>query len=62
MLVTHDVTEAVVLGDRVVLIEDGIVRLELEIDLPRPRRRGSPKVAALEAKVLRYLLGDGRGS
>ena len=59
VLVTHDVTEAIVLGDRVVLIEDGIIKLELEIDLPRPRRRGSPEVAALEEKILRHLLSDG---
>ncbi len=38
VLVTHDVTEAIILGDRVVLVEDGIVKLELEVDLPRPRR------------------------
>lgn len=59
VLVTHDVTEAIVLGDRVVLIEDGIIKLELEIDLPRPRRRGSPEVAVLEEKILRHLLSDG---
>ena len=59
VLVTHDVTEAIVLGDRVVLIEDGIIKLELKIDLPRPRRRGSPQVAALEEKILRYLFSDG---
>jgi sulfonate transport system ATP-binding protein len=59
VLVTHDVTEAIVLGDRVVLIEDGIVKLELNVDLPRPRRRGSPEIAALEEKVLRHLFSDG---
>jgi sulfonate transport system ATP-binding protein len=57
-LVTHDVTEAIVLGDRVALIEDGIVKLELNVDLPRPRRRGTPEVAALENKILRYLFND----
>jgi sulfonate transport system ATP-binding protein len=59
VLVTHDVTEAIVLGDRVVLIEDGIVKLELDVDLPRPRRRGTPGVAALEEKILRHLFSDG---
>jgi sulfonate transport system ATP-binding protein len=59
VLVTHDVTEAIVLGDRVVLIEDGIVKLELEVDLPRPRRRGTQEVAALEDKILRHLFSDG---
>lgn len=59
VLVTHDVTEAIMLGDRVVLIEDGIVKLEVDVDLPRPRRRGSPQVAALEERILRHLLNDG---
>ena len=59
VLVTHDVTEAIILGDRVALIEDGIVKLHLEIDLPRPRRRGSPSVAALEEMILRHLFDDG---
>jgi sulfonate transport system ATP-binding protein len=58
VLVTHDVTEAIVLGDRVVLIEDGIVKLEFNVDLPRPRRRGTLEVAALENKILRYLFND----
>ena len=49
VLVTHDVTEAIILGDSVVLIEDGIVKLDLEVDLPgrggaaRPRLRPSKK-------------------
>jgi sulfonate transport system ATP-binding protein len=58
VLVTHDVTEAVMLGDRVVLIEDGIVKLEAEIPLARPRRRGSLKVVELEEGILRHLLAD----
>ncbi len=58
LLVTHDVTESIILGDRVVLIEEGVIRLELEIDLPRPRHRGSPEVAALEAQILGELFRD----
>lgn len=59
VLVTHDVTEAIVLGDRVILIEDGLIKLEIDVDLPRPRRRGTPEVAALEEKILRHLFSDG---
>jgi sulfonate transport system ATP-binding protein len=59
VLVTHDVTEAVMLGDRVVLIEDGIVKLEVDVPIARPRQRGSPQVAALEERILRYLFADG---
>jgi len=58
LLVTHDVTEAVMLGDRVVLIEEGVIRLELAVDLPRPRRRGSLEVARLESRLLAELFRD----
>ena len=52
LLVTHDVSEAVAMADRVLLIEEGNVGLDLIVDLPRPRRRGSAKLAELEAEVL----------
>ena len=58
VLVTHDVAEAVALADRVVLIEEGVVRLDLAVPLPRPRRRGTPEAAALEARILGHLLRD----
>lgn len=56
LLVTHDVAEAVAVADRVILIEDGEVGLDLLVDLPRPRPRGSPALAALEAQVLHRVL------
>jgi sulfonate transport system ATP-binding protein len=56
LLVTHDVQEAVALADRVVLIEDGVIALDLEIDLPRPRHRGDPRFAALEERLLDRVL------
>jgi sulfonate transport system ATP-binding protein len=58
VLVTHDVTEAVALADRVVLLEAGVVALDLPIDLPRGGRRGSAAAAALEARLLDHLLRD----
>lgn len=39
LLVTHDVTEAVRLADRVIVIDNGQVTLDQVIDLPRPRQR-----------------------
>jgi sulfonate transport system ATP-binding protein len=59
LLVTHDVAEAVALADRVVVLEEGRVTLDLRIDLPRPRLRGDAEVAALEERVLRAILGSG---
>jgi len=58
VLVTHDVSEAVALADRVVLVEEGEVRLDLPVPLSRPRRRGTPEAAALEARILAHLLRE----
>jgi sulfonate transport system ATP-binding protein len=56
LLVTHDVQEAVALADRVVLIEDGVIALDVRVDLPRPRSRGDAAFAALEERVLERVL------
>jgi sulfonate transport system ATP-binding protein len=58
IMVTHDVAEAVTLADRVLMIEDGKVGLDHRVDLPRPRQRGSPELAALEGRILRELFGN----
>ncbi|OEC38307.1 aliphatic sulfonates ABC transporter ATP-binding protein [Pseudomonas sp. 1D4] len=58
LLVTHDVNEAVAIADRVILIEDGAIGLDLTVDLPRPRTRGSALLAALEAQVLERVLSQ----
>jgi sulfonate transport system ATP-binding protein len=55
LLVTHDVSEAVALADRVLLIEDGRVALDERIPLPRPRQHG-PAFAALEQRLLERVL------
>jgi sulfonate transport system ATP-binding protein len=56
VLVTHDVQEAVVLADRILLVEDGRVALDLRVDLSRPRQRGSAAFGALERQVLDRVL------
>jgi sulfonate transport system ATP-binding protein len=56
VLVTHDVQEAVALADRVILIDEGRITLDLRIDLPRPRVRGSAACAALEQRILGQVL------
>ena len=57
LLVTHDVAEAVTLADRILLLEDGAVALDLDVALPRPRLRGSPEFGRLEETILDRLLG-----
>ena len=56
MLVTHDVSEAVALADRVVLIEAGRITLDERIDLPRPRARGTAAFADFEGRILARIM------
>jgi sulfonate transport system ATP-binding protein len=56
ILVTHDVSEAVALADRVLVIEDGRIAHDIDVHIPRPRRRGSAELAALEGAILKNLL------
>ena len=62
LMVTHDVDEAVLLSDRVVMMTNGpsaTIGQILDVDLPRPRERLSlasqPHYMALRAEVLRFL-------
>ena len=57
VLVTHDVAEAAALADRILLIEDGGIAMDLTVDLPRPRRAGAA-LAEVEAQVLGRLLAQ----
>jgi sulfonate transport system ATP-binding protein len=60
LLVTHDVAEAITLADRIVLLEDGGVAIDLDVALPRPRLRGSLEFGRLEETILDRLLGPAR--
>jgi NitT/TauT family transport system ATP-binding protein len=53
LFVTHDVREAVRLGDRIVLLSSrpGRVAEIFEVDIDRPRRIDAPEVALLAAQV-----------
>lgn len=62
VLVTHDVAEALALADRVVMIEDGAIALDISVTLPRPRRRGSVDLALLEERILGQLLQRDRAT
>ena len=62
LLVTHDVQEAVALGDRILLIEQGRVALDQAVPLDRPRARASAAFAALEDRVLKRVLAGGPGA
>lgn len=55
IIVTHDVEEAVYLGDRVVVMEPkpGRIKTVLDVDLPRPRNRNSYQFSTIRDRVYR---------
>ena len=55
LLVTHDVDEAVLLGDRILVLTDGRVSLDLAVDLPASGRRHTPEFTELRTRLLTEL-------
>jgi sulfonate transport system ATP-binding protein len=58
VLVTHDVDEAVLLADHVLVINDGRIVFRQRVDLPRPRVRNSPEVGRFAAQVLAAIFDE----
>jgi sulfonate transport system ATP-binding protein len=56
LLVTHDVQEAVALAERILLIERGRISFDGNVELERPRLRGTAAFAAIENAVLQRVL------
>ncbi len=55
ILVTHDVSEAVQLADRIILLDQGHIAQNFQVNLPRPRKK-SIAFAQLEQLVLDAVL------
>lgn len=55
LLVTHDVDEALLLADRVLVLADGRIDTDLAVAAPRPRRHGDPSAARLRRDILARL-------
>jgi sulfonate transport system ATP-binding protein len=54
LLVTHDVDEAIVLADRVLVLDEGRIAAEERIALPRPREIGT-EFQAIRRRLLQHL-------
>ncbi|MFF3937247.1 ABC transporter ATP-binding protein [Streptomyces phaeofaciens] len=61
LLVTHDVEQAVLLADRVLVMDGGVIAYEERIGLDRPRDITDPRFAELRAG-LQERLGDSRST
>lgn len=55
LLVTHDVDEAVLLGDRILVMTDGRISLDTTVDLPISGRRHLPEFPELRTRLLTEL-------
>jgi sulfonate transport system ATP-binding protein len=63
LLVTHDIEEALLLADRVLVMRDGRIGYDQVLDLDRPRDVTDPAFVALRAELLSWLgVGTGEGS
>jgi NitT/TauT family transport system ATP-binding protein len=62
LFVTHNVREAVCLGNRVILFSPnpGRIREQFVVDLPRPRDINDPALAGLAGEITRALKGHTR--
>jgi sulfonate transport system ATP-binding protein len=55
LLVTHDVEEALLLADRVLVMDEGRIAHELTVGLPRARDLTAPEFVTLRARLLTWL-------
>lgn len=62
LLVTHDVDEALLLADRVLILADGRILSDTPIALPRPRRQDHGVFSKLRLTLLRQLGVDELGN
>src|SRR5918995_6360155 len=60
LFVTHNINEAILLGDRVIILSSALknIKKEFRIDLPRPRDPESPELYEIKKQILREFEGD----
>ena len=59
IMVTHDIEEALYLGDRVIVMDahPGRIKRQIHVDLPHPRDRASPVLQGYKEQLLEELVG-----
>jgi NitT/TauT family transport system ATP-binding protein/sulfonate transport system ATP-binding protein len=59
IMVTHDIEEALYLGDRVIVMDahPGRIKHEIRVDLPHPRERSSSVLQGYKEQLLEELVG-----
>ncbi|WP_428683209.1 ABC transporter ATP-binding protein [Sphingopyxis sp.] len=55
LLVTHDVEEAILLADRILVLKEGRIAFDRRVRLPHPRRAGGSEFGALRDTLLTEL-------
>jgi ABC-type nitrate/sulfonate/bicarbonate transport system ATPase subunit len=60
--VTHNINEAIQLGDRVIVLSPRVrnIKREFEIDMPRPRNPDAPELVAIKRQILKEFEEDFR--
>ena len=60
LFVTHNINEAMLLGDRVIILSSVLknIKKEFRIDLPQPRDPESPELYKIKKQILREFEGD----
>jgi NitT/TauT family transport system ATP-binding protein len=60
LFVTHNINEAIVLGDRVIVLSSVLknIKKEFQIDIPRPRDPETPELYEIKKQILREFEGD----
>ena len=55
LFVTHDVEEALLLGDRILVMENGNIKEDLPVTLPFPRKAGNSELQKMRQSILELL-------
>lgn len=64
LLITHDIDEALVLSDRILVLAGppAVLKRDLIIDLAKPRKRSAPEFQSLKLQLLEELFPDDKKS